>query len=165
MFQNINLELLLDNMKKGRIYKEQTKRLGKSTKSIMFQKAITDLNNNLGTKYYLERDDHSFTIQGHREYGHVSITGYELGDNIGFTLGLREIEHIDMFTIKMVVDKNNNYILVNLTTMKDLGQFSSEKLKEKFFRNRDKTVYYYHWTLKELIEMNALMYKSGGINA
>lgn len=165
MYQNINIELLLGNMKKGRIYKEQIKRLGKSTKSIMFQKAIADLNNKLGTKYYLEREENSFTIQGHREYGSISITGYELGNNIGFTLGLREIEHIDMFTIKMVVDKNNNYILVNLTTMKDLGQFSPEKLEEKFFRNRDKTVHYYYWTLKELIEMNALMYKSGGINA
>ena len=154
-----SLETMLMNVQKSRFHKELISRIGPSEKAQVFHTAIERLNSMFNTQFYLERDNRSFIIQGHREYGHVSYTGFVLGNDIDFTLGLYEIEDAGSEnTIKMVVDKDNNIIVVSLSTMKDNNELTDENLEKKFYMKKDGTVHYYHWSLDELRQMNALMY-------
>ena len=156
-----SLEILLNKVAKNKLQKELFNRIGHSEKAISFNEAITKLNNMFGTSFYMERDRLSFTIQGHREFGHLSHRNGILGNNIDFTLGIHEIKDSGVTnTIKCIVDNNNNFILVSLIKLRELGHFTKENLDNRFQPTNQKTIPYFTWSLNELDEVGAILYKS-----
>lgn len=155
-----SLEVLLGKVAKNKIQKELFSRIGHSEKAMSFNEAITKLNNMFGTSFYIERDGLSFTIQGHREFGHLSRRNGILGKNIDFTLGIHEIKDAGITnTIKCIIDNNNNFIVVSLTKLRELSHFTKERLDDRFRPTKQKTVPYFTWSINELTDIGAILYK------
>lgn len=154
----VSIELLLNNVNRNRSRKNFISRFGKSTKAIDFYNAIEKLNNMYKTSFYMETSRSSFTIQGHREYGHLSRRNGILGNDVDLTFSTTEIKKVDDDTIKMIVDNDNNFIVISLTTMHENDQFSKENLKNRIYDGNKKIPY--TWSLDELEKMNAIIYKS-----
>ena len=156
-----SLELLLQNVNKSRTRKALFTRIGRSDKAMIFHETIIKLNGLFGTSFYVERDGHEFTIQGHREYGHPSRRNGILGKDIGLTLGVHELKEAGTSnTIKFIVDNSNNFIMVSLSSMKNLGCFTDENLSGKFRLTKNNTIPYCTWNLDELKDLNVIMYSS-----
>lgn len=156
-----SLEVLLKNVAKNKLQKDLFNRIGHSEKAISFNEAIERLNDMYGTSFYMERNGQSFTIQGHREFGHLSRRNGILGNDIDFTLGIHEIKDAGTTnTIKCIIDNNNNFIVVSLTKLRELGHFTKERLDSRFQPTKQKTIPYFTWSLDELIIIEAILYKS-----
>lgn len=155
------LETLLGNVNKSKEHKKLVNRIGHSEKALSFDTVIKKLNTIFGTSFYLERDGRKFTIQGHREYGHLSRRNGILGQDIGLTLGVHELEEAGRSnTIKFIVDNKNNFIMVSLTKMKSLGCFTDQALAGKFRVARNNTIPYCTWSLEELNCLGVVLYGS-----
>lgn len=156
-----SLETLLGNVNKTKEHKQLVNRIGNSEKAMSFNTAIKKLNVMFGTSFYMERDKLSFTIQGHREFGHLSRRNGILGNNIDFTLGIHEIRDAGTTnTIKCIIDNNNNFIIVSLVKLRELGHFTKERLDDRFKPTKQKTIPYFTWSINELNNIRAILYKS-----
>lgn len=152
------LESLLKNVSKNRDKKNIFIKIGRSERAIAFFSAIEKLNNLFGTSFYIERNGHEFIIQGNREYGHMSLRNGVLGENLGLTLGIHELEDAGVNnTIKFIVDEKNNFIMVSLSRMKDCGCFDA--LGGRFREAKNKTIPYLAWSIDELTNIGAILYK------
>jgi len=153
------LETLLKNVNRTRTKKSFVERFGKSAKAIDFLAAIEKLNKLHNTNFYLEQDGHSFTIQGHREYGRMSRRNGILGQDIDLTMNFQQIETAGTEdTIKMIVDNAGNFIVISLVIMAEQDQFSEENLKKRVLKGHNTIPY--SWNLEELEKINAIMYRS-----
>jgi hypothetical protein len=156
-----SLDILLSNVNRNITKKRLFDRIGHSEKALSFDNAITKLNSLFGTSFYMERNGREFTIQGHREYGHLSRRNGILGSNIDVTLGVHEIEKAGSEnTIKLITDNNNNFVMVSLLKMKELGCFNKTCLDKRLKPTRNNTIPYFTWSLEELDQIRAIIYKS-----
>lgn len=152
-----DINIILNNIKKNKYIKH----IGKSHKASVCLACIDRLNSDNSTSFYLERDGKTFTIQGHREYGSISLRTGDINNNIDMTLGGNEIPFAGTTnTIKMVIDSIGNYIVVSLTRMKDYGLLDNlsnpTQRCVKFSDNR----FFYSWPLDELDKIGAILYRS-----
>jgi len=136
-------------------------RVGKSHKASICIEAINKLNAENNTSFYLDREGKTFTIQGHRENGTISLRSGVLGENIDMTLGGNEIPKAGVAnTIKMIIDSTNNYIVISLIKMQEHGLLDNlsdhDQKCVKFSDNR----FFYTWCFDELDKIGAILYKS-----
>jgi hypothetical protein len=156
----INLDKLLAKMNKSRTYKEQVKRFGSSRKAQDFQSAIDKLNSQFGTSFYMDREGKTFHVSGHREFGHLSRRSGLLGKDITMTLGGNELTE-DSCTIKMIVDDNNNFIVVSISKMKEIGLLSNESLSLQKGIHLNDSRFFYEWSLDQMKSLGCILYSSG----
>jgi len=156
----LDLETLLVNVKKTKEHKSFVQKYGKEQKAIDFDVAIKNLNAKYDTSYYLEKENRSFAICGHREHGNISRRSGILGETVTMTLGSKELEKAGHEnTIKMIVDDSNNYIVVSLTSMKNTGMLDDVTLsKHRGVVRNDSGRFFYSWSLDELFENGTILY-------
>lgn len=154
----MELEQLIARVSKFKSDRIRKDRIGSSSKSKIFSEVIGRLNRDNNTEFYLDRDGRTFTIQGHREYGSISKRHGIIGVTVDMTLGGNELVSVGSNTIKLIVDDNNNYILVSLTKMKELGLLDnlSNQTCVKFSDNR----FFYSWDISELENAGVILYRS-----
>lgn len=156
-----SLDILLKNVNKNRNKKNIFEKIGRSDNAISFYETIEKLNERFGTSFYLERDGRKFTIQGHREYGHPSRRNGIIGQDIGLTLGVHELDEAGISnTIKFIVDNKNNFIMVSLSKMRNLSCFTDQALAGKFRVAKNATIPYCTWSLDELNSLGVILYSS-----
>ena len=156
-----SLDILLENMKKTRARNSFITKYGSSQKAIDTNNAIERLNTKYDTSFYMDHEKNSFSICGHREYGPISRRSGLLSDNVTMTLGSRELKNIENSnnTIKMIIDDENNYIVVSLTTMKNNGLLDSDALaKHRGGVMHDSGRFFYSWSIDELAQMGVILY-------
>lgn len=148
----LNLEQLLANVQRTRDKKVFIQKFGDSQKASDFGAAIQKLNERFCTSFYLEHEYGMFSLCGHREFGILSRRSGSLKKNVTMTLGSREIEKAkDGYTLKMIVDDENNYVVVSLTGMMDLGMLEDAALsKHKGGVKNDAGRFFYSWSLEEV---------------
>lgn len=156
-----SMESLLNRIIVNKERKSIVSRIGRSHKAVICSEVIDKLNRDNNTSFYLDRDGKTFTIQGHREYGTISLRSGTFDNNIDMTLGGNEIPKAGSEnTIKMIIDTNNNYIIVSLIKMKEHGlldDLSNPGQKcVKFSDNR----FFYSWGLDDIDKIGAILYKS-----
>ena len=159
-----SLDVLLSNVNKARENKKIKGTQGKGRnlskeKIDNFYKAIEKLNSIYGTQFYMETSGKTYTIQGNREYGHLSRRNGIIGVGVHLTLALHEMDAAGTEnTIKMIVDNNGGFLVVSLSKMRELGLFSEEVLRERYRARSNNTIPYYTWNIDELREYDVIMY-------
>ena len=156
-----SIEMLLSRITENKNHMNIIRRIGNSNKANICMNVINKLNFDNNTSFYLDRDGKTFTIQGHREYGTISLRSGILGNDIDMTLGGNEIPKAGSEnTIKMIIDTANNYIVVSLVKMKEHGlldNLSNPNQKcTKFSDNR----FFYSWDVNGLASIGAILYRS-----
>jgi hypothetical protein len=157
------LDVLLNNVNRARENKKTKGTQGKGRslnkeKIDDFYKAVEKLNSIYGTQFYMETSGKTYTIQGNREYGHLSRRNGIIGVSVHLTLALHEMDAGTENTIKMIVDNNGGFLVVSLSKMRELGLFSEEVLRERYRARPNNTIPYYTWNINELCEYDVIMY-------
>ena len=155
-----SLEMMLSNMSKTKARKSFITKYGKSQKAIDFNDAIEKLNKKYNTSFYIEHENRAFVICGHREYGTISRRSGSLNQDVTMTLGSKELKKAGYEnTIKMIVDDQNNYIIVSLVAMRNLGLLEDDSLsKHRGGVRSDSGRFFYSWSLEELYQLNTIPY-------